>query len=131
MAAQELALDSVIATYRKELRRLHIRPQRVLLFGSWARGSEREGSDVDLVIISSDFKGKGLQRRLELLGIAAARALVPVQALGYTPEEVAAREPGSFLDDILSGPTTVMEETSRRARPGNGGSNRGARLSGE
>ena len=124
MAPQEPALDSVIASYRKELRRLHIRPLRVLLFGSWARGRQHEGSDVDLLIISSDFKGKGLRRRLELLGIAAARALVPVQALGYTPEEVEAREPGSLLDDILSGPTTAVGATSMHAWPDNGYSNR-------
>jgi hypothetical protein len=45
---------------------------------------------------------------LELLGIAAARALEPVQALGYTPEEVTRREPGGFLDDIMSSPTEVV-----------------------
>jgi predicted nucleotidyltransferase len=83
------------------LRRLHIRPDQVALFGSWAKGRQRRGSDIDLIVISRDFRRKGLRRRLELLGTAAARALVPVQALGYTPEEVENRDPGGFLDEIL------------------------------
>jgi predicted nucleotidyltransferase len=31
-----------------------------------------EGSDIDLVVISPDFRGKGLRRRLELLGTVRA-----------------------------------------------------------
>jgi predicted nucleotidyltransferase len=85
-----------------------VRPQQVVLFGSYATRRQRAGSDIDLIVISRDFHGKGLRRRLELLGIAAARALEPVQALGYTPEEVTRREPGGFLDDIMSSPTEVV-----------------------
>jgi predicted nucleotidyltransferase len=102
MVAQGLTPDTAVAAFCKELRRLRIRPRRILLFGSWARQEQHEGSDIDVLVISPDFSGKGLRKRLELLGIAAARALVPVQALGYTPEEFEAREPGGFLDEILS-----------------------------
>jgi predicted nucleotidyltransferase len=74
-----------------------------VLYGSWASGRQYHGSDIDLIVISRDFRRKGLRRRLELLGMAAARALVPVQAVGYTPEEIEKREPGGFLDEILTG----------------------------
>lgn len=103
MAAQRPTPDRAVTAFLDELRRLRIRPDRVILFGSWATGRQHLGSDIDLIVISRHFRGKGLRRRLELLGIAAARALVPVQALGYTPEEVEGREPGGFLDGILSG----------------------------
>jgi predicted nucleotidyltransferase len=97
------------------LRRLRIRPERITLFGSWARGEAHAGSDIDLIVVSRDFQGKGLRRRLELLGIAAARALVPVQALGYTPGEIEEPEPGGLLDSIMRGPTSAVPvDTSGR-----------------
>ena len=77
-----------IGAFCRELRRLRIRPERITLFGSWAQGVAHAGSDIDLIVVSRDFRGKGLRRRLELLGVAAARALVPIQALGYTPREI-------------------------------------------
>ena len=40
-----------------------------------------------------------MKERLEILGMAAARIMEPVQALGYTPEEYASFEKGSFIAD--------------------------------
>jgi len=97
-----------IGAFCRELRRLRIRPERIALFGSWARGEARTGSDIDLIVVSRDFQGKGLRRRLELLGIAAARALVPIQALGYTPGEFEEPEPGGLLENILVGGTPTV-----------------------
>jgi predicted nucleotidyltransferase len=50
-----------------------IRVERALLFGSYARGAEREGSDIDVLIVSSDFSVLNARERLEYLGTAAAR----------------------------------------------------------
>lgn len=108
MATQATDPRRDIAAFCAELRRVGIRPGRIILFGSWAAGRERWDSDIDVIVVSKDFRGKGLRRRLELLGIAAAGALVPVQARGYTPEEIAAPELGSFLAMILSDKTVEM-----------------------
>jgi hypothetical protein len=40
---------------------------------------------------------------LEILGIAAARIMEPVQAWGYTSEEFEARQEGSFVGDEVKG----------------------------
>jgi uncharacterized protein len=42
-----------------------------------------------------------IRERLELLGIAAGRVFEPIEAIGYTQEELAAREKESFLESIL------------------------------
>ncbi len=97
-----------IGAFCSELRRLRIRPERITLFGSWAQGVAHAGSDIDLIVVSRDFRGKGLRRRLELLGVAAARALVPIQALGYTPREIEEPEPGGLLHSILRGATPAV-----------------------
>jgi len=108
MATQRSTPRAELTAFCEQLRRAHIRPERLLLFGSWARGEQREESDIDLIVVSRDFARLGDLRRLEMLGIAAGRALVSVQARGYTPEEFAAPEPASFLAIVLSQKTVEL-----------------------
>jgi len=89
----------LIRRYKEELRKLGIRPERIILYGSHAKGKAGEHSDIDVVVVSRDFAAMNLRERLELLGIAAARIMEPVQALGYTPEEFSALGQGSFVGD--------------------------------
>lgn len=67
------------------LRRTY-RIERILLFGSRARGDSLESSDVDLVVVSPDFQGVGWRERI----IAVSRMWkgpVRLEPLCYTPEE--------------------------------------------
>lgn len=41
------------------------------LYGSYAKGSTRSGSDIDLAIVSADFIGDMFEERLELMRLAA------------------------------------------------------------
>ena len=122
MATERSTPRTELSAFCEQLRRLRIRPERLLLFGSWARGQQGDDSDIDVVVVSQDFAGKGLRRRLELLGIAAGHALVPVQALGYTPKELASPEPASFLAMVLSEKTVEIPirktGTPKRGTPG-------------
>ncbi len=61
-------------------------PDSIILFGSRAEGKEREGSDIDLVVVKETEK-RPLDRQIEVEGLLADRA-VPVDILVYTPEEV-------------------------------------------
>lgn len=120
MATQRSTPRAELTAFCDELRRAHIRPERMLLFGSWARGRPREDSDIDLIVVSKDFARVGFRRRLEILGVAAGRAWVSVQAFGYTPEEFAAPEPTSFLAIALSQETVEVRvpgaKSPRRGR---------------
>lgn len=78
-----------------------IRCEKVYLYGSYARGAAREGSDIDLIVVSHDWASLAHRERLELLGIAAARVLEPIQAQGFTPEEIAEHHIGTFLETVL------------------------------
>jgi len=49
-----------------------------------------------------DFKNLNLRERLEILGLAAGRILEPIEALGYTSEEIELEEKESFLGEILN-----------------------------
>ena len=73
----------------------------MFLYGSYARDAHCEGSDIDLIVVSSDFARLNLRQRLELLGTAAARILEPIQAYGLTPQEIEQHALTPFWSNVL------------------------------
>ena len=94
-------LKQIVKRYRAQLEKMGIRPARILLYGSQAAGTAREGSDIDLIIISGDWKKYNHRQRLELLGIASARILEPVQAQGFTPSEIRMKKVMPLWEQII------------------------------
>jgi predicted nucleotidyltransferase len=82
-----------------------VEPERIILFGSHARGEARAGSDVDLLVIEREGFGEQRSRRREaaLLWRALARFPVPKDIVVYSEEEVAAWKdsPGHLLAGAL------------------------------
>ncbi len=63
-------------------------PQRIILFGSHARGAARADSDVDLLVIAP-FDGSGFRYALNILNQLDVR--LPVDLIAYRPEDVKRR----------------------------------------
>lgn len=61
------------------------RPERVLLFGSGARGEAREGSDLDLLVVKSGAHRRKLAQEIyvNLIGVGRSVDMVVV-----TPEDI-------------------------------------------
>ncbi len=97
--APELAVT--IQRFRAELEKMGIHCERILLFGSHVEGTAREGSDIDLFVVSPDWAHYSDRERFEILGIAAARILEPIQARGVTPEEIAMHRLSPFWEQVL------------------------------
>ena len=72
-----------------------------MLYGSQATGTAREGSDIDLIVISSDWKKFNQRERPEILGVASARILEPVQAQGFTPTEISKNQIMPFWAHVM------------------------------
>lgn len=102
MVKTEREIKEIIHKFGSALEGLGIKPERMLLYGSYAKGMPKEDSDIDIIVISKDFKNKNLRERLELLGLAAGRVFEPIEALGYTPEEIETNKKGTFLEEIFS-----------------------------
>ncbi len=64
---------------------------RMVLFGSWSRGEGRPSSDIDVLVVSSDFVGKDHWARCRLLGSAVYKVFAPIQAVALTPDEWVSR----------------------------------------
>ena len=94
-------INGIIKRYKESLATLGINPEKVILYGSYAHDRASEGSDIDLIVVSSDFGDKNIRERLEVLGIASARIMEPIQAQGYTPDELNSKDRSSFIQEIL------------------------------
>ena len=64
------------------------RPERIILFGSYARGDADEDSDVDLRVIMP-FEGKGARKAAEIM--KRVQPHFPVDVIVRTPETVRER----------------------------------------
>lgn len=101
MVKTEREIKEIINRFKAEVEKLGVKPKSILLYGSYAKDAPREESDIDIMIISNDFKNMNLRERLELLGIAAGRVFEPIESVGYTEEEITANKKGTFLEEIL------------------------------
>lgn len=101
MGAPRPEIAAIIVRYCAQLEAMGIRVERAILFGSHTRGEAKDGSDIDVLIVSSDFETLNSRQRLERLGTAAARLWQPIEAMACTPDELAHVEPATLLEEIL------------------------------
>ncbi len=80
--------DQEVQSIVRQLLRLY-KPQKVVLFGSLARGEIRPGTDIDLFIVKSDVPELGVDRIRELDGLVSYG--LATDFVVYTPEEVEQR----------------------------------------
>jgi predicted nucleotidyltransferase len=73
------------------LREKGVKITKIILFGSQITGKATEESDLDIVIISEDFKGKDIFKRAELTKEAEImtikKFMIPLDIITLTPEE--------------------------------------------
>jgi predicted nucleotidyltransferase len=84
-------------------------PEKVILFGSQARGDARPGSDFDVLVIKDSEEPR--HRRSVPLYVALADLPVEVEVMVYTPEEVEewSEVPQAFVTTAVREGTTIYE----------------------
>jgi uncharacterized protein len=93
-------IKKIINNLAKILTSNRIAVEKIILYGSYAKGTPRAHSDIDLAIISPDFKGK---KMFEIQGILAgllAQYLSAAEMIGYSSDEFRAATPETFLGEI-------------------------------
>src|SRR5208337_4430173 len=77
--------------FEERLRSGNLNIAKIILFGSQAKGKADAESDVDVVLISEDFRNKSIFKRLELIKdaeIATVRKfMLPLDVIMMTLEE--------------------------------------------
>ena len=82
--------DEVIGQMAQQIAQ-EVAPERIVLFGSWARGQAQEGSDVDFLVVEREPFGPRRSRRREAARIwrCLSSFRVPTDILVYSTGEVA------------------------------------------
>ena len=82
LAANEIAVDKII------------------LYGSYAAGSPRKHSDIDIAVISPSFKGKKMLEIQEQLARVFSKYLSIIEPVGYSSEDFRTAEPETMAGEI-------------------------------
>ena len=77
----------ILSRFRKVLESKGTKVEKLILFGSYASGTYKEGSDIDVVVISKNFSGKDYWERIDILSDAIYEVFEPIEAVAMTPEE--------------------------------------------
>ena len=81
----------VIRILKDLTRQKGIDVDRIVVFGSYARGEEKKGSDIDIIIVSRDFEGKDIFDRVEIAsGLhreLVEKTMMPADIMYYSPTE--------------------------------------------
>lgn len=88
----QTAVIKALKQFGKALESHGVQVEHLILFGSQATGTAREDSDIDVVVISSSFAGKGYWERIDVLSEAIYQVFAPIEATAFTPEEWEARD---------------------------------------
>jgi predicted nucleotidyltransferase len=98
MAEQMVAFKQIKEIAVKIIDEFH--PERIVLFGSYARGEATTDSDVDLLVIMPSFAGKNVLKAIEI--IKKVQPTFPIDLLVRTSDQVQRRVAMNdyFLKDI-------------------------------
>jgi len=80
-----------IRTLRNLIKQRGLDINRIIVFGSYARGEEKKGSNIDIIIVSRDFEGKGIFERVEITsGLhreLVEKTMMPADIMYYSTAE--------------------------------------------
>ncbi len=101
MDKEKVGLDKDLEKFLEKIKK-KFKIEKVLLFGSRARGEALNYSDYDLIIISAEFYGISWQKRIEQLVIEWDSDKA-IDVLPYTPSEFADKvESRTIVSDIIN-----------------------------
>ena len=85
-------IRSILKQYIDTIKSKGIKIEKLYLFGSYARGTADENSDIDIALISKHFKGDRFEDR-RLLVPLRRKVDVRIEPIPYRPEDFKANDP--------------------------------------
>lgn len=99
---EKVSVEAKIKEITEKIAR-NFKPEKIILFGSWAWGTPGPDSDLDFLVIQNSGK-KRLERQMEIRESLSDFRL-PVDVLVYTPKEIdekVHKDRNLFLEDIMN-----------------------------
>ena len=104
MHTERSQIEQIIQRFGEVLKSKGITPEKMILFGSYAKGTASKHNDIDVVIVSQDFAGLSLIERCTVMGQAINEIMEPIEPIAYTPEEFAKLSPQSIIGSVMNDP---------------------------
>ena len=76
---------------------LHIKVEKLILFGSYLNKTQRLDSDIDMAVISADFAKMGVLKKINLLSKVPVAIDSRLELLGFTNKDFVKPEKISLL----------------------------------
>jgi len=108
MAKTRREIKKIISRYVNALGSLGVEVTQVILYGSFARGTAQEYSDIDIAVVSPAFTKLDIFERQEILSKAHHNFGEPIEPIGLTPEQI--RKKNGFAREILQTGITVYRK---------------------
>ncbi|MFH1099196.1 MAG: nucleotidyltransferase domain-containing protein [Candidatus Uhrbacteria bacterium] len=89
---------NTVRNYRKRLEEDAVFVERILVYGSHAKGTAREQSDIDVCVISPSFSDPISALAFLLKRRNQAEVLAGLEPVGFTPKDF--REGSSLINEI-------------------------------
>lgn len=94
-------VEAIVRAYVKEVEKDY-RVTQAILFGSYASGTATEWSDIDLAIVSPDFRGKPEMEILQHLSRKTLNVSSLLEVVAFTPEELESPDHRTFSWQVKS-----------------------------
>ncbi|OGP69032.1 MAG: hypothetical protein A2170_06215 [Deltaproteobacteria bacterium RBG_13_53_10] len=108
MVKKRREIKKIVSKYKNSLETLGINVSQIILYGSYAKNRAKEYSDIDIAVVSPDFKKLDLFERQELLSKAHHKFGEPIEPIGLTPEQL--KEKKGFIREIVENGVVISSK---------------------
>jgi len=99
------AINNIISFLKESIIASGINVDGIALFGSALTGNMREGSDIDIIVISNSFEGKDIFERAKMTAKPEIEAIrkfkVPLDVLMMSPKEYENSQQARFYNSQI------------------------------
>lgn len=99
-------IEKSLTTFKSRVQQ-RFQHSKILLFGSFAKGKTNTYSDIDVLVVSPEFRKISQEKRLDVLYDLTKGLRPDFHVFGYTPQELQKAHPVSTLADIKETAITI------------------------
>ena len=92
------AAIKTIRNYAKEINQQGVNLRKVILFGSFAKGTQHEWSDIDVALVADDFTGVGILDTPRFSRINLQTPYIRIEPITYPTDYFQESDP--FIEEI-------------------------------
>ena len=92
------AVIKTVKNYAKEVNKAGVNLRKVILFGSYAKGTQHEWSDIDVALVADDFTGVGILDTPRFSRINIQNPYIMIEPITYPTDYFQESDP--FIEEI-------------------------------